>query len=127
MSKYNRVSLHIIALFVVAMAYSFIPDASRELFGDTYCSGAITDPVTHELTECMYGSHGYNGANAPVYHLCRRKCNQRIEGDKIINTTPSIYDHEKHNSKGAQLFKALMKEFEGYEVFTKQKSNDNGN
>ena len=33
---------------------------------------------------------------------------------------PSIYVHEEHNSKGAQLFKDLMKEFEGYEVFPKK-------
>lgn len=36
---------------------------------------------------------------------------------------PSIYDHESHNSKGNQLFKALMKEFEGYEVFVKNGKN----
>lgn len=52
--------------------------------------------------------------------LCRKKCKQEVVGDKIIMTTPSIYDHEKHNSKGATLFKNLMKEFEGYEVFPKK-------
>ena len=36
---------------------------------------------------------------------------------------PSIYVHEAHNSKGAQLFKDLMKEFEGYEVFPKNRNN----
>lgn len=51
--------------------------------------------------------------------LCRKKCKSENVGDKIIMTTPSIYDHERHNSKGAQLFKDLMKEFEGYEVFPK--------
>jgi len=51
--------------------------------------------------------------------LCRKKCKSENVGDKIVLTTPSIYDHERHNSKGAQLFKDLMKEFEGYEVFPK--------
>jgi hypothetical protein len=51
--------------------------------------------------------------------LCRKKCKSENVGDKIVMTTPSIYDHERHNSKGAQLFKDLMKEFEGYEVFPK--------
>lgn len=32
-------------------------------------------------------------------------------------TTPSIYDHEQYNSKGANLFRELMKELEGYDVF----------
>jgi CTP:phosphocholine cytidylyltransferase-like protein len=51
--------------------------------------------------------------------VCRKKCKREDIGDKTILTTPSIYDHERHNSKGAQLFKNLMKEFEGYEVFPK--------
>lgn len=53
--------------------------------------------------------------------LCRKKCKTETVGDKIIMTMPNIYDHEQHNSKGANLFKALMKEFEGYEVFPKKK------
>ena len=52
--------------------------------------------------------------------LCRKKCKREDVGDKIVMTTPSIYDHERHNSKGAILFKDLMKEFEGYEVFPKK-------
>jgi len=52
--------------------------------------------------------------------ICRNKCKREFEGDKVIITTPSIYDHERHNSKGATLFKDLMKEFEGYEVFPKK-------
>lgn len=52
--------------------------------------------------------------------LCRKKCKREDVGDKIVITTPSIYDHERHNSKGATLFKDLMKEFEGYEVFPKK-------
>lgn len=51
--------------------------------------------------------------------LCRKKCKSENVGDNIVMTNPSIYDHERHNSKGAQLFKDLMKEFEGYEVFPK--------
>ena len=51
--------------------------------------------------------------------LCRKKCKREDVGYKIVMTTPSIYDHERHNSKGSQLFKDLMKEFEGYEVFPK--------
>ena len=52
--------------------------------------------------------------------VCRKKCTRKDEGEHIIMTTPSIYDHEKHNSKGAKLFKDLMQEFEGYEVFPKK-------
>lgn len=33
---------------------------------------------------------------------------------------PTIYEFESHSSKGNQLFKALMSEFEGYEVFPKK-------
>lgn len=55
--------------------------------------------------------------------LCRKKCKSENIWDNIFMTTPSIYDHERHNSKGAKLFKDLMKEFEGYEVFPK---NDKG-
>lgn len=51
--------------------------------------------------------------------LCRKKCKSENIGDKIVMTAPSIYDHERHNSKGSTLFKDLMKEFEGYEVFPK--------
>jgi len=43
------------------------------------------------------------------------------DGDMITIVTPSIYQHESHNSKGAKLFKNLMEEFEGYEVFPKNK------
>lgn len=53
--------------------------------------------------------------------VCRKKCNtEDIGNGQVKITTPSIFDHEKHNSKGAQLFKNLMAEFENYEVFTKK-------
>jgi hypothetical protein len=51
--------------------------------------------------------------------LCRKKCSSKDIDNMIEITSPSIYDHERHNSKGAKLFKDLMKEFEGYEVFPK--------
>lgn len=53
--------------------------------------------------------------------ICKQKMKREIVDDKIIITTPSIYDHEQHNSKGAQLFKDIMTEFENYEVFPKKK------
>jgi len=52
--------------------------------------------------------------------ICRKKCKWEDDGEHIIMTTPSIYDHEKHNSKGLKLFKDLMAEFEGCEVFPKK-------
>ena len=52
--------------------------------------------------------------------VCKQKCTRKDEGERIVMTGPSIYDHERHNSKGAQLFKDLMKEFEGFEVFPKK-------
>jgi len=53
--------------------------------------------------------------------LCAKKCKQTDLGNEQFEITmPSIYDHESHNSKGAQLFKDLMSEFENYEVFPKK-------
>jgi hypothetical protein len=58
--------------------------------------------------------------------ICSKKCARKDLGDGNFEmTTPSIYDHEKHNSKGNQLFKNLMKEFEDYEVFPKNKNKGN--
>ena len=53
--------------------------------------------------------------------VCRKKCKSENVGDKIVMSYPSIYEYERHNSRGAQLFKGLMKEFEGYEVFSKKR------
>jgi len=50
--------------------------------------------------------------------LCRKIRERDTETHIAL---PSIYEHEKHNSKGSQNFKDLMKEFEGYEVFPKKK------
>lgn len=52
--------------------------------------------------------------------LCRKKMKREVRGDKIIVTTPSIYDHESYNYKGAELFRQFVKEFDGYEVFNKK-------
>lgn len=53
--------------------------------------------------------------------VCRKKCSTKdIGNDQFEMTMPSIYDHERHNSKGATLFKDLMAEFENYEVFPKK-------
>ncbi len=51
--------------------------------------------------------------------VCRKKCKHEEVGEYIKITTPSIYDHERHAIKGDKLFKDLMKEFDGYEVFNK--------
>jgi len=47
-------------------------------------------------------------------------CSRKMKKVKGGITLPSIYDHEKHNSKGNQLFKELMAEFDGYDVFPKK-------
>lgn len=53
--------------------------------------------------------------------LCKKKYKRKDLGNgQFEMTTPSIYDHESHNSKGASLFKDLMTEFENYEVFPKK-------
>jgi len=53
--------------------------------------------------------------------LCKKKCKKKDLGNgQFEMTMPSIYDYERHNSKGAALFKDLMAEFEGYEVFPKK-------
>ena len=49
--------------------------------------------------------------------VCRKARQNSTETQIAL---PSIYDHESHNSKGNQLFKELIKEFEGYEVFPKK-------
>ncbi len=52
--------------------------------------------------------------------VCKKKYRTEVEGDKLNVYTPTIYDYQKHTSKGAKLFKDLMAEFEGYEVFPKK-------
>lgn len=55
--------------------------------------------------------------------LCNKLPKNKNNGDGTFTyTLPSIYDHERHNSKGSQLFKDLMAEFENYEVFPKKKN-----
>lgn len=56
--------------------------------------------------------------------FCNKKTGSISKDGEKMMVLPSIYDHEKHNSKGAQLFKDLMQEFEGFDVFEK-KSNLN--
>lgn len=54
--------------------------------------------------------------------ICKKKCKKTDLGNgEFEMTMPSIYDHERHNSEGAQLFKDIMAEFESYEVFPKKK------
>lgn len=49
--------------------------------------------------------------------LCRQKSKTTTRGIKVIVATPTIFDHEQHASKGAQLFKDLMSELGQYHVF----------
>lgn len=48
---------------------------------------------------------------------CRKA---RLKSTETHIALPTIYEFESHNSKGNQLFKALMEEFEGCEVFPKK-------
>lgn len=48
-------------------------------------------------------------------------CKREDKGDKRIILGPSIYDHERYNSKGNKLFSDIMSEFEQYDVFPKNK------
>lgn len=50
--------------------------------------------------------------------VCRKA---RLKSTETRISLPTIYDHEKINSKGSQLFKDFINEFEGYEVFPKKK------
>ena len=52
--------------------------------------------------------------------ICRKKCSRTFDGDHVKITGPSLADHERHNSKGAQLFKSIMEEFDEFEVFPKK-------
>lgn len=54
--------------------------------------------------------------------LCKKNHKRKFVGDSVVVTPLSIYDYEKHNSRGAKLFKDLMKEFDGYEVFPKKRN-----
>lgn len=56
--------------------------------------------------------------------ICKAKWRTVIDGDHIEVTTPSIYDHQSHTAKGSQLFRDMMAEFDGYEVFTKKNKVD---
>lgn len=58
--------------------------------------------------------------------LCKKVTKRTDLGNGQFSTTmPSIYDHERHNSKGAKLFRDLMTEFENYEVFPKKQKQSN--
>ena len=48
--------------------------------------------------------------------ICNKIMKNNSEKEMVL---PSIYVHEAHNSKGSKLFKDLIQEFEGYEVFSK--------
>jgi len=53
--------------------------------------------------------------------LCEKLPKNKDNGDgTFMYSMPSIYDHERHHSKGSQLFKDIMAEFENYEVFPKK-------
>lgn len=52
--------------------------------------------------------------------LCNKLSKSR-GGNTFTYDLPDIYEHERHNSKGAKLFKELMSEFEDYKVFPKSK------
>lgn len=53
----TKISLHIIAIFTIAIFTSFIPDLYPEFFGDWICEGAIRDNNLH-LQGCHYGDLG---------------------------------------------------------------------
>ena len=44
MNKSANISLRIVALFVMAMIVSFIPDYLHTFFGDVYCVGNLETP-----------------------------------------------------------------------------------
>lgn len=46
--------------------------------------------------------------------------NQDPESKDIIIAGPTLAQHERHNSKGFQLFKEMMAELEPYDVFPKK-------
>lgn len=49
--KFNRIAIHIISIFSISIAASFIPDSFPEFFGDWLCEGNYN---WKETTECNY-------------------------------------------------------------------------
>jgi hypothetical protein len=49
--------------------------------------------------------------------ICQKYRKKSTENEIL---SPTIYDHESHSSKGSQLFRELVNEFEKYEVFPKK-------
>lgn len=58
-SVYTRVSINIVAIFVIIILMSFVPDHFREFFGDWQCVGAnyvfSTDVIYGHYEGCDYG------------------------------------------------------------------------
>ena len=75
----------------------------------------LTNTKLHKVLKKYRAKHEQH--NREWEEICR-KVSERNTSGKIY--LPTIYQHEAHNSKGYRLFKDLMQEFEGYDVFPKK-------
>lgn len=60
----TKISLRIIAIFIIAIIMSFIPDLYPKEFGDWICNGSINNYTRNNINECMYQSSAHN----PQWH-----------------------------------------------------------
>lgn len=60
MNTYTKISLNIIAIFLVAIAGNFIPEMFPSFFGDFYCHGFGSNLTSDD--NCTYAGHGYHAS-----------------------------------------------------------------
>ena len=65
LSKIQRISIKIMAIFSCGIAMSFIPELAPEFFGDAICEGGIRgyNNGTWTVEGCQYGDWGTHSSN----------------------------------------------------------------
>ena len=69
-NKYSKISINIIAVFIIAIIISLIPDYNHDFFGDWHCIGrdhVIGSCDNSQYTGCVYGISDYE-AHIPTWH-----------------------------------------------------------
>lgn len=60
--KTIKISIRVIAIFIIAITLSFVPDLLPNFFGDWFCQGH----TTQTNTDCQYGA--YYDSHNPEWH-----------------------------------------------------------
>ena len=66
-TKYTKVSINIILVFLIVMLASLIPGTYPEFFGDWFCKGSGVRRADYSYPLCDYGV-GANQFHLPVWH-----------------------------------------------------------